>query len=112
MKGQKQIVTVRDLMAYLGTCNPDADVALVPEEGEGFMIGGVLEFQTQNPEVWILIDEFAEYESNSGVVQWTAESKESGTKERPGDMAFITEASACELEKPDVVKVRGKLRSA
>lgn len=105
MKGVKPIRTVGDLMAYLQACPQDADVLLMPEDGEGFVIGGVLQFSDIKPphncEVWILIDEFGELKSE----EWSDECGEGC--ERPGDMAVILEE-----EKPDSVQVRGQMRSA
>lgn len=117
MKGQKPIHTVSDLMKYLEACSPDAEVSLMPEEGEGFMIGGVLEFNSNSPkEVWILIDEFSYLENDdeevdnddddSEAIAWSGEGRESD--ERPGDMA----QQSYDLDGADAVVVRGKMRSA
>lgn len=131
MKGQRPIKTVADLMAYLGTCSPDAEISLRPEDGDGFQIGGVLEFSAQQPnEVWILIDEFTEYDrSNSPVMKWGAGDDDeenpdvdSEDAERPGDMCQLTEdfntrvkAAAerhAERKEIDVVAIRGNMREA
>ena len=77
----------------------------MPEDGEGLIVGGVLQFVDVKPphrnEVWILIDEFGEQTST----EWVEECGEGC--ERPGDMAVIVEE-----EKTDVVQVRGQMRSA
>lgn len=108
MKGLKPILTVKNLMDYLAACPPDSEVMLMPEDGEGFHIGGVLEFSTEK-EVWILIDEFAEAGPSMEWAGGGVEDEPEDGVERPGDMAS---AATCEEEKPDVVKVRGKLRTA
>lgn len=106
MKGLRPIRTVADLMAYLSRCPPEAEVSLVPEEGEGFLIGGVLEFSSEKPaQVWILIDEFSEADDGSQEMEWVSGSTEEG---RAGDMGTLPEI----VEEEDVVQVRGKLRSA
>lgn len=112
MKGLRPILTVQDLMDYLSRCPADAQIRLMPEDGDGMQIGGILEFSAQEPkEVWILFDEFAEMGGPS--MEWAngggVEDEPEAGVERPGDMAT---AATCEEEKPDVVRVRGKLRTA
>ena len=119
MKGLKPIRTVKDLMEYLAACPPNAEISLMPEDGEGYLIGGVLEFSAQSPqEVWILFDEFS-VADGSDRGDWSGDPTEAGV-ERAGDMGTISDAEAlpsvcnsvCAAEKPDVVLVRGKMRSA
>lgn len=111
MKGMKPIVTVGDLMEYLQLCDKDAVLRLMPEdEGDGFPVGGVLTFQSsQPPEVWILIDEFSEIESQA--LEWAAGSPidAEDVVDRPGAREAAQKAPT---EPVDVVQVRGKLRSA
>jgi len=105
MKGVKPISTVGDLMMYLQACRSDAKVFLMPEDGDGFPIGGVLEFNNENPpQVWLLIDEFSEIEVNIP--------DEQAIVERPGDTGMVFEEEPKPEPKPDVVRIRGKLRSA
>jgi hypothetical protein len=133
MKGLKPILTVSDLMQYLICCSPDAKVTLMPENGDGFLIGGVLEFNVETPaQVWILIDEFSKIDGGQ-VMEWSGGSPDDDETgiERPGDMATILEApevtggvnvlrakenkgeqSSTTLQSRDVVQIRGKLRSA
>lgn len=112
MTGQKPIRTVADLMAYLSACPADAEVSLVPEEGTGFGIGGVLQFHPDlpaPPQVWILVDEFTEVGESGYGPENFIDDDEDGAWEAYG----ISQAPPVkEVEKPDVVKVRGKLRSA
>lgn len=111
MKGLKPIRTVQDLKNYLDTCNPESEVLLMPEEGDGFHIGGILDFSAQaSKEVWLLIDEFGEgVEENS--IDWA------GGGGADDDEGSVWDASipipVCALEKSeDVIKVRGLLKSA
>jgi hypothetical protein len=105
MKGQRPILLVEDLQAYLAACPPKAKLALVPEEGDGFPIGGVIQLSSENgtPEVWILIDEFGEADQS---MEW------SGGPLADDDEEPLEESFILELEERDVVQVRGKLRSA
>lgn len=113
MKGLKPIRTVADLMAYLAMCPPTSEIMLMPEDGEGFQIGGVLELSTPK-EVWILIDEFSQAGGPS--MEWSSgggdddEDAEEAV-ERPGDMSTALTDST-EIEEIDIIEVRGKLRSA
>jgi hypothetical protein len=123
MKGLKPIRTVGDLMAYLGTCPQDSEVLLMPEDGEGIPVGGVLEFSSEIPPVvWILFDEFAEAGGEVMENEWMQKhvdwsggpSEDDEPTERPGDMACIDAGIVVlpSAPKVDVVRVRGKLRSA
>lgn len=114
MKGLKPIKVVEDLISHLLACPPQAEVMLMPDNGEPYPIGGVLAFNNENPsQVWILIDEFGE--TDQEMIEWSGgpsdEDEVDEGCERAGDMAnALTE----EVEKPkvDVVRVRGKLRIA
>jgi len=111
MKGSKPIRTVEDLLMYLHACPLDAKVLLMPEDGDGYQIGGVLEFNAEKPpQVWLLIDEFADAEEEdiSDEQALVDSIRMAESTERPGDMGTIVE----EPPKPDVVRIRGKLRSA
>lgn len=131
MKGLKPIRTVADLMEYLKTCPPTARILVMPEQGdsEGFPLGGVLAFKPSKaepyPQVWLLIDEFAELEPSSERMEWSggppdceAASDSTGggvdddPAERPGDMAQIEVVDMVDVTPLDVVQVRGRLRSA
>lgn len=112
MKGQSPIRTVRDLMAYLGACPPDAQVCLMPNEGDGFPIGGVLQLTGNTPqEVWILIDEFGDEETldDSIVYQGITDDDEDVAWDAA---AYASAQRVSAVEKEDVIKIRGKLRSA
>ena len=104
MKGTRPIRTVEDLLMYLHACPLNAEITLMPEDGDGFNIGGVLELNAERPpKVWLLIDEFGE------LIEDTPD--EQTMVERPGDMSVIIEEPKPE-PKTDVVRIRGKLRSA
>lgn len=114
------IRTVREMMAHLGSCNPDADLILMPEQEDGFLCGGVLQFNSKTPpEVWILIDEYTELSDieDEGVplVEWQGAGDDDDLDEgveRPGDMACSLQKTTVIEDKADVVRVRGKMRSA
>lgn len=119
MAGLRPVRTVQELIDVLSRMAPDAEITLMPEEGDGFPIGGVLEFNAQKPrEVWIIIDEFADAaddEDPTVSMDWsgggTDDNPEDEGVERPGDMACGLAAS-CEMEEEDVVVVRGNMRGA
>jgi hypothetical protein len=112
MKGLKRIRTVEELKQYLNTCPDTAEVTLVPEEGEGFPIGGILEFAPQDggpAQVWILIDEFADVNleelddlDEAIAMEW------SGVP--PDDNEVFDTPVPEEIQ--DVVQIRGSIRSA
>jgi hypothetical protein len=125
MKGLRPIRTVRDLKQYLDTCPDTAEVTIVPEEGDGFSISGVLEFSALGnapAQVWLLMDEFEHMREGDGEedpVAWTG--AHLCGLERPGDPHCVAgdemdqskAVVVMEKQEPvDVVKVRGKLRSA
>lgn len=116
MKGQRPIGTVRDLIQYLEACPPDAQICLMPEDGEPFPIGGVLEFPSERPpQVWILFDDSEE--GTRAMMEWSG-----GPTDDDEDAAWdtavqqdtqdLTGPSQPEPEEEDVVEIRGKLRSA
>lgn len=108
------IVTVRELKAYLDICPDNARLRLMTEDGEndGFPIGGILQFAGVDgvPEVWIMIDEFSEVGDEQSI-NWASGVDEQDMLEAKQEEA-IPAPEVCEVEKPDIVKVRGKLRSA
>lgn len=117
MKGLRPITTVQDLKNYLDHCPPDAEILLMPEDGDGMRIAGVLHFETERPQqVWLLFDEFTDADESPSK-EWVGGPSDDDDipfstvqgAERPGDMAT---AMACDVDTPDVVKVRGKLRTA
>lgn len=111
MKGQKPIRTVQDLMTYLSACPADAEIQIMPEDGDGFRISGVLEFSAQKPmEVWLLMDEFGNADGLPD--DWVAGEDDDDEEDKLGPMVPVQTSAACEREEPDVVVVRGKLRSA
>lgn len=111
MKGSKPIRVVSDLMQYLQACPPNAEVILMPETGEGYPIGGVLEFNSQMPaEVWILIDEFESLEPSQSELDEDSAWVGTPANEVSGDAGIVVLPPLS--EKKDVVTIRGKMRSA
>lgn len=110
MKGLRPIRTVEDLQQYLSHCPANAQVTLVPEEGTGFAIGGVLQFAPvkagEPDQVWILIDDCHEDLDDldeSVAMEWSG---------GPPDDDDIPFDDAPPEEKEDVVQIRGNMRSA
>lgn len=102
----RPINTVAELKLYLDSCNPEAKVLLMPEDGDGYSIGGCLEFTSApgSPEVWLLIDEFGE-EGNTVADDWSGGGIE-------GDPQQISIIETPTIPRTDVVVIRGLLRSA
>lgn len=111
MKGLKPINTVANLMAYLGTCNPEAKIMLMPEDGDGFPIGGVLDFPAEG-QTWILFDEFEALEPTSERMEWSGGPPDDDDLEEPIVSGGIVVLPSSTEDKEDVVQIRGALRSA
>lgn len=110
----EQIIdTVQDLINWLLLCNPKAKLSAVPEDGDGFWIERLVEIpprkKGETAEVWILLNDGSPKEDG---LREDWEGCGEGC-ERPGDMAVAAQIEVEEpKEKPDVVKVRGLLKSA
>jgi hypothetical protein len=104
------INTVRDLMMALSVCPDDAEVILVDENGEGIPVQGMLQFSATKDspaQVWLLMDECGDFDESS--IEWTEDGPPDDDEEESGTSCSTEK---CEEEKKDVIKIRGKLRSA
>ncbi len=109
MNGLTPIRTVEDLISHLSHCPPNAEVMLMPDDGDPYPIGGVLAFSSEvPPQVWILIDEFGETERQ---IDWSVGPSEDDETEQGVENTVAVPVTVEPVDE-DVVKVRGKLRSA
>lgn len=103
MKGLTPAFTVRDLKRALDLCLDDSQVLIMPEDSDGYRIGGVLALNSQEPkQVWLLLEEdISDYERSL--------SDGDGPREEH-NIDLIPDQKM--VEKVDVVQIRGALKSA
>lgn len=113
----KHIKTVRELRMFLDTCADDNKLLLISECGDddGFPVGGALNHPALK-ETWIIIGDLGE----GPEMEWSGDGPSDDDElQEISDDEFqkMVAAHAAEVEKDsreyiDVVRIRGKLRSA
>lgn len=111
MRGLKTAFTVRELKQALDLCPEDSNVFIMPEDSDGFRIGGVINLPSQEPkQVWLLLEEdVAEHERDTGAGD-DDEEDTSFVRIRDADSEDVE--INIDIEPEDVIQVRGQLKSA
>ena len=106
MRGLKSAFTVRELKQALDLCPEDSQIFIMPEDSDGFRIGGVVNLPAQEPrQVWLLLEEdVAEHERDNEEVDEGEYLHE--------EILGMVPSTPADPEPKDVIKVRGKLKSA
>jgi len=114
MRGLTPAFTVRALKRALNLVPEDAEVLIMPEESDGYRIGGVIQIAADpkstnsGPQVWLLLeDDVAQHDGagdddeESSVIDYDSLASQ-----------FVGAATETPSEPEDVVQVRGLLKSA